>query len=85
MIYLRVGPEGMEMKNAKELLYDYLELVQDADRTTALFAKDGAIELPYLESLGIQSAYVGHEEIHDFLKSPPALSGAAGAWTDCDA
>ncbi|HSZ72902.1 MAG TPA: nuclear transport factor 2 family protein [Cytophagaceae bacterium] len=39
-------------KTAKELLTAYLENIQHPEMVASLFAEDGAIELPYLASLG---------------------------------
>ncbi|SFB13219.1 hypothetical protein SAMN03159488_02050 [Pseudomonas sp. NFIX10] len=41
------------MKNAVELLQQYLDAIQTPFLAAALFAEDGVLELPYLESLGI--------------------------------
>ena len=40
------------MKTAKELLQDYHNNIQNPDELAKLFTPDGAIELPYLASLG---------------------------------
>jgi hypothetical protein len=40
------------MKTAKELLEKYHNSIQNPDEVAKLFAPDGAIELPYLASLG---------------------------------
>ena len=40
------------MKTAKELMQDYHSSIQNPDALAALFTADGAIELPYLASLG---------------------------------
>jgi hypothetical protein len=53
------------MKDAKQLLLDYLAAGPDA--AGALFAEEGTLELPYLASLGLQSVYTGPEEIGRFL------------------
>jgi hypothetical protein len=47
------------MKTAPALLNDYLASIQDPHATASLFAPDGALELPYLASLGITSRAVG--------------------------
>ncbi len=53
------------MKDAKQLLMDYLD--GDAATTAGLFAEDGYLELPYLSSLGLQARYTGPAEIEAFL------------------
>jgi hypothetical protein len=40
------------MKTAKELMQDYHSSIQNPDAVGALFSPDGAIEVPYLASLG---------------------------------
>ena len=53
------------MKDARQLLLDYLESGPDA--AAALFAADGTLELPYLASLGVPAVYTGPVEIARFL------------------
>ena len=53
------------MKDAKQLLLDYLDAGPDA--AGALFAETGTLELPYLASLGLQAIYTGPTEIAQFL------------------
>lgn len=40
------------MESAKQLLQKYLKNIQKPEYVATLFAEDGAIELPYLASLG---------------------------------
>lgn len=51
------------MKDAKTLLQEYLENFHDAKYIADLFAEDGAIELPYLASLGKKWQTAGPENI----------------------
>ena len=51
------------MKEAAELLESYLELIQDPAAAAALFAVDGAIELP---TIGREAR--GRAEIEQFLR-----------------
>jgi uncharacterized protein len=53
------------MKDAKQLLLDYTG--SGAVAAGDLFAEDGALELPYLASLGLQPKYTGPREIAQFL------------------
>jgi uncharacterized protein len=53
------------MKNAKELLQAYID--GSALQAAALFAPDGALELPYLADLGVEPRYEGPENIGAFL------------------
>jgi ketosteroid isomerase-like protein len=57
------------MKSALDLLSAYLSSVSDPATAAALFAEDGAIELPYLTSLGIPYRTEGRAEIQAFLAS----------------
>ena len=56
------------MKNSKALLLEYLGSIGDPDRAAALFAEDGALELPFLRSLGVGARYAGRREIATCLR-----------------
>lgn len=53
------------MKTAKELLQAYID--GTASQAAALFAQDGALELPYLADLGVEPRYEGPDNIGAFL------------------
>ncbi len=53
------------MKTAKELMLAYL--AGNAEQSGALFAEQGALELPYLASINIPPVNKGPEEITKFL------------------
>jgi ketosteroid isomerase-like protein len=53
------------MKTAKELLQAYID--GTAKESAALFAENGALELPYLADLGVDPRYEGPEAIGGFL------------------
>jgi ketosteroid isomerase-like protein len=53
--------------NARELLLAYTANISDPDFTSSLFTEDGAIELPYLESIGLPTRTVGPDAIRDFM------------------
>jgi uncharacterized protein len=53
------------MKSAKELLEAYIG--GTAVESAALFAEEGALELPYLADLGVEPRYQGPETISAFL------------------
>jgi hypothetical protein len=53
------------MKTAKELLQSYIN--GSAKEAAALFADDGALELPYLADLGVEPRYEGPKHIGEFL------------------
>ena len=53
------------MKTAKQLLQAYID--GSAQEAAALFAEDGALELPYLADLGVEPRYEGTKNIGAFL------------------
>jgi uncharacterized protein len=53
------------MKTAKELLQAYIN--GSAEESAALFADNGALELPYLADLGVEPRYEGPKNIGAFL------------------
>jgi ketosteroid isomerase-like protein len=53
------------MKTAKELLQAYIN--GTAKEAAALFAENGALELPYLADLGVDPRYEGPKTIESFL------------------
>jgi hypothetical protein len=68
------------MKDSKALLLKYLRSIGDPDRAAALFAEDGALELPFLRSLGVGPRYAGRREIaaclHQLRKLYPDVAFA---------
>jgi hypothetical protein len=61
------------MKTAKDLLLEYLDGFSIPARAAALFAQDGRLELPYLESVNIQPNAEGPVEIEKFLTTVVAM------------
>ena len=55
------------MKTAKDLLLEFLDAFPTPAKAAALFAKDGTLEIPYLESVNIQPRSEGPKEIEKFL------------------
>jgi hypothetical protein len=53
------------VKTAKELLQAYIN--GNALESAALFAEDGALELPYLADLGVEPRYEGPKNVGAFL------------------
>lgn len=53
------------MKTAKQLLQAYID--GSARDAAALFAEEGALELPYLADLGVEPRYEGPKNIGAFL------------------
>ncbi len=73
--------KDMTMKDSKALLLDYLSSIRDPERAASLFADNGAFELPFLRSLGIEPRYRGRREItallHKLLELYPDFAFAA--------
>ena len=62
----RVGApfrKAITMKDAKTLLLEFLAAVTRGRDAAALFAEDGALELPFLHSLGIPWRHRGRQAI----------------------
>ncbi|ADU72427.1 nuclear transport factor 2 family protein [Pantoea sp. At-9b] len=55
------------MKTAVQLLQSYLDNIQDPKAAAALFAADGVLELPYLQTLGLPHRVQGPKEIEAFI------------------
>jgi hypothetical protein len=53
------------MKDAKTLLLDFLAAVTNGEDVGALFAEDGAVELPFLYSVGIPWRHEGRQAIRE--------------------
>jgi ketosteroid isomerase-like protein len=53
------------MKDAKTLLLEFLAAVTHGQDAAALFAEDGALELPFLHSLGIPWRHRGQQAIRE--------------------
>jgi uncharacterized protein len=53
------------MNAARELMLGYIS--GTAERSGALFAEDGTLELPYLASIGVPPVMTGPKAITDFL------------------
>lgn len=56
------------MTDAKSILTQLLDTIPDGASTAQLFAEDGVLELPYLQSLGMEPRYQGRQAIHDFYE-----------------
>ena len=71
------------MKDSKALLLKYLGSIGDPNRAAALFAEDGALELPFLRSLGVGARYAGRREIATCLhqSDTPRKAGGLMGWT----
>lgn len=55
------------MDTAKTLLNKYLQSIRDPQAAAALFADDGILELPYLNSLGPTTGAQGPAAIEKFI------------------
>src|ERR1700736_6982448 len=61
------------MKDAKTLLLEFLAAVTHGRNAAALFAEDGAVELPFLHSLGIPWRHRGRQAISELQDSLAGL------------
>jgi ketosteroid isomerase-like protein len=56
-------------KNAGQILKEFTASpFRDPKKVVAMFAEDGAFEMPYLDSLGFPWRYEGREKIEGFFK-----------------
>ena len=65
------------MKDAKDLLLEFLDAFPVPARAAALFANDGVFEIPYLQTVNIQARSEGPREIEKFLS---VLVGMVPDW-----
>src|SRR5260370_35760295 len=57
------------MKNPTELLLEFTaSSFQDPKKAAAMFAEDGAFEMPYLDDFGFPPRYAAQQEIADFFQ-----------------
>ena len=61
------------MKDAKTLLLEFLAAVTHGQDVAALFAEDGALELPFLHSVGIPWRHRGRRAIRELQVSLAGL------------
>jgi hypothetical protein len=61
------------MKDAKTLLLEFLAAVTDGQNAAALFAEDGAVELPFLHSVGIPWRHRDRQAISELQASLAGL------------
>src|ERR1700730_16812300 len=61
------------MTDAKTLLLEFLAAVTAGQNAAALFAEDGALELPFLHSVGIPWRHRGRQAISELQDSLPVL------------
>src|SRR5260370_28409990 len=62
-----------QMKDAKTLLLEFLAAVTNGQDAGALFAEDGALELPFLHSVGIPWRHQGRQAIRELQDSLAGL------------
>src|SRR6201998_552006 len=65
--------KAITMKDAKTLLLEFLAAVTHGQDAAALFAEDGALELPFLHSLGIPWRHRGRQAIRELQDSLAGL------------
>ena len=61
------------MNDPQRVLLEYLLAFHDPEKASSLFADDGALELPYLVSVGIEPRAVGPDNIRTFISGVLAL------------
>src|SRR5260370_42432958 len=57
--------KAITMKDAKTLLLEFLAAVTHGQDAAALFAEDGALDLPFLHSVGIPWRHQGRQAIRE--------------------
>ncbi|SRR5258705_8193515 len=55
------------MKKAKDVLLEFLDAFHEPAKAAALFAQDGAFEIPYLETVNIHPRLHGLTDVEKFL------------------
>src|ERR1700680_2354338 len=65
--------KAITMKEAKTLLLEFLAAVPPGQNAPALFAEDGAVELPFLHSVGIPWRHQGRQAISEVQASLAGL------------
>jgi hypothetical protein len=55
------------MSDAKTLLKEFLGNIRDPDKASALFAENGAFEMPFFVSLGLPNRFEGREGVKGLL------------------
>jgi len=65
--------ERASRKDAKTLLLEFLAAVTHGENAATLFAEDGAVELPFLHSLGIPWRHRGRQAISELQDSLAGL------------
>ena len=76
------------MKTPVQLLQNYLDSIHDPHAAASLFAADGVLELPYLQTLGLPHRVQGPAEIEAFFtglltKSPDFLFHTSSILVSC--
>ena len=59
----------MKMNDPQRVLLDYLLAFHDPEKASSFFADDGALELPYLVSLGLTPRAEGREKVRDLISA----------------
>ena len=57
------------MSDAKTLLKEFLGNFRDPDKASALFAKNGAFEMPFSVSLGLPTRFEGREDVKGLIET----------------
>jgi len=57
------------MSDAKTLLKEFLGNFRDPEKASALFAKDGAFEMPFFVSLGLPNRFEGRDGVKGMIQT----------------
>lgn len=64
---MRTHNSGAQLSDAKTLLREFLGNFRDPEKASALFAEDGAFEMPFFGSLGLPTRFEGREAVKGLL------------------
>jgi hypothetical protein len=67
------GKELRSNENSRTLLLEYLGSIRDPEAAASLFHEDGALELPFLYSLGVKTRYAGRGEVAQLVRQLRSL------------
>src|SRR5258708_12951534 len=66
-----ISVNGGQMSDATTLLKEFLGNIRDPEKASALFAEDGAFEMPFFVSLGLPSRFEGPEGVKGLITPVP--------------
>src|SRR3981189_2393155 len=62
-----ISVNGGQMSDATTLLREFLGNIRDPEKASALFAEDGAFEMPFFVSLGLPDRFEGPEGVKGLI------------------